>query len=244
MRFPLSKIIFALVLLGFVRATGRGATDPEIDRLLKKLPPPEKLVHADERIGKTNDPALRDPLAEQIAAALKSEKVKRALELSRQLAARYPSSAAANYLVGECAINQKRYAEASAALQRAIALEPGFASIHFDLAFVEWELRHFDVAMKHLRLVTKLEPKAAAGWAALSVCAEMMGRRDESLKAAKRLVELLPKKSATWERLAAAEKNVGNREAAARAMNQAAILKRSEKAADKQRTAPAKQRKP
>ena len=83
------------------------ATDAEIDRLLKKLPPPEKLVKPNEHVVRANDPALRDPLVKQIDAADKAKQSKRALELARQLAARYPSSAAANYYAGYFASERK-----------------------------------------------------------------------------------------------------------------------------------------
>ena len=96
----------ALVLF-LVRPDASAATDAEIDRLLKKLPPPEKLVKPNEQVVRVSDPALRDPLVKQIEAAAKARQSKRALELARQLATRYPSSAAANYYAGYFASERK-----------------------------------------------------------------------------------------------------------------------------------------
>src|SRR5215831_14791454 len=92
--FPLT-IIFILV-----RLNASGATDPDVERLLKKLPPPEKLIHADERVLRFNDPAIHDPVVKEIVAASKANQGKRALELSQQLAKHYPSSVLANCFTG------------------------------------------------------------------------------------------------------------------------------------------------
>src|SRR5437773_7030343 len=183
MTFSRGGVFFVALLCVLVRLNARGATDPEIDRLLKKLPPPEKLVQADERILRVNDPALHDPLLKQIEAANKARQWKHALELARQLAARYPSSAAANCYAGYFASGQKQYAEASSAFRRALAIQPRFVFCHYCLGFVEWQQRHFNIALQHLREVTKLEPRAAAGCAVRSMCAEMVGAREESVMA-------------------------------------------------------------
>jgi tetratricopeptide (TPR) repeat protein len=232
MTFPRGLVFFAAFL--FFGSHTPGATDPEIDRLLKKLPPPEKLVQADERLLRVNDPALRDPLLKQVEAASKAKQSKRALELARQLAARYPSSAAANYYAGYFASEEKRYAEASTAFGRALAIQPRFVFCHYCLAFVEWQQGHFAIALQHMRQVTKLEPRAAAGWAVLSICAETVGSRQESVAAARQLVVLEPHKTAAWVRLALAEKNVGNYTAANRAMNRAIAVDRATKTSGKQ----------
>src|SRR4029078_10052867 len=129
--------------------------DPEIDRLLKKLPAPEKLVQPADRVVRVNDPPLRDPLITQVEAADTAKLSKRALQLARQLAARYPASAAANYYAGYFASGEKRYAEASSLFRRALAIQPQFVVVHYSLGFSEWQQGHYDNAMKHLREVTK-----------------------------------------------------------------------------------------
>jgi tetratricopeptide (TPR) repeat protein len=165
MKFPRCCFLCAALFFLLVRAGAYAAADAEIDRLLKKLPPPEKLVKLNEHVLRINDPALRDPLVKQIDAALKAKQSKRALELSRQLATRYPSSAAAHYYAGYFASNEKRYAESSAAFRRALAIQPQLVLCHYSLSFVEWQQGHHSIALQHMRQVTKLEPRAAAGWA-------------------------------------------------------------------------------
>jgi tetratricopeptide (TPR) repeat protein len=243
MKFSRCCVLSAAILFALVRLNAQGATDPEIDRLLKKLPPPEKLVKINEHVLRLNDPALRDPLLQQIGAASKAKQSKRALELARQLAARYPSSAAANCYAGYFAAEEKRYPESSAAFRRALAIQPQFVFCHYYLGYVEWQQGHANVALQHIRTVTKLEPKASAGWAILSLCAQIVGSPQESVVAARRLVALEPRQTAAWLRLAMAEKSVGNYNAALDAWNRAVATQRgAKKSSATQKSAPQKKK--
>jgi tetratricopeptide (TPR) repeat protein len=237
--FPRFCFFCAILLLSLVRPHACAAADSEIDRLLKKLPPPEKLVKLNGHVVRVSDPALRDPLVKQIDSAKQSN---RALELSRQLAARYPSSAAAHYYVGYFASSEKKYPESSAEFRRALAIQPQLVLCHFSLAFVEWRQGHFSDALQHMREVTRLEPRAAAGWAVLSLCAEMAGVPDESVAAARHLVALAPQQTAAWVRLAMAERNVGNRDAAVQAWNHAVAVQGRTKSSAARKPAPPKKK--
>jgi tetratricopeptide (TPR) repeat protein len=243
MKFSPSCILGVALFLSLVGTSASAATDSEIDRLLKKLPPPEKLVKFNERVLRVNDPALRDPLTKQIEAASKARQSKRTYELSRQLATRYPSSAAANYFAGYFASNEKQYAESAAAFRRALAIQPELVLCHYSLGFVEWRQGHYQVALHHMRKVTKLEPRAAAGWAVLSLCAEWAGQWQESVAAARRLVVLEPRQTAAWVRLAMAERNVGNYNAAVRAMERAILVQPGAKSSGPKKSAPPKKKK-
>ena len=229
MKFSLGPLFLAVFSLLVVRQDLFAAPDPEVERLLKKLPPPEKLVKPDERFPQINDPALRDPMVKQIESAATARQGKRALGLARRLATRYPSSALAHCYAGYFAVEEKRYGEASASFRRAIAIQPRFVFAHYCLGFVECQQGHHSIALQHLRQVTKLDPDSTAGWAVLSVCAERAGARQESLNAARRLVVLAPKEAAAWIRLAIAEKNAGNHKAAVEAMKRGVALERGKK---------------
>lgn len=242
MKFSPYRVFFLAIVLSFVRPYACAAADSEIDRLLKKLPPPEKLVNINEHVLRVSDPALRDPLVKQIEAASKANQSKRALELSRQLATRYPSSAAANYYAGYFASTEKHYPESSAAFRHALAIQPQLVLCHYSLAFVEWRQGHFSVALQHMREVTKLEPRAAAGWAVLSLCSEMVGEWQQSVAAARHLVIVEPRQPAAWVRLAMAEKNVGNYNAAAQAMNRAVVVQRGAKSSAPHKSAAPKKK--
>jgi tetratricopeptide (TPR) repeat protein len=243
MKFSLHCVFVVALFLSLAKPNASAATDSEIDRLLKKLPPPEKLVRVNENALRPTDPALRDPLVNQINAATKARQSKRALELARQLAARYPSSAAANYYAGYFASEINQNAEASAAFRRAIALQPKLVLCHLSLSFVEWRQGHYRLALKHTREVTKLEPRAAAGWAIRSMCAETTGDWQESAMAARRLVALEPRQTAAWVRLALAERNLGNYDAAVNAMNRAIAVQGGTKSSAPKKSASSKKRK-
>ncbi len=65
-----TSLVVALALASSMRLDAQD--DPSIDRLLSKLPPPEKLVKRPvERALDASDPAMRDPLVKSIAGALR-----------------------------------------------------------------------------------------------------------------------------------------------------------------------------
>jgi len=65
------------------------AQDPSIDKLLGKLPPPEKRVKSPVATAlQQTDPALRDPLVAQIGDAAKAQNFGRARDLAQQLTIR------------------------------------------------------------------------------------------------------------------------------------------------------------
>ncbi len=95
-----------LAVLGVAAAgSAFAAQEPSIDRLLNKLPPPEKFV----------DAAVRDPLAREAAEAVKAHNYGTALDAARQLAARYPKSMGAQMMHGALALRLRQLPEASAA---------------------------------------------------------------------------------------------------------------------------------
>ena len=98
-----SFILMLPVFAAVVVTNTFAAQDPSIDRLLGKLPPPEKFV----------DPAISDPLAKQIIDAIKRMNFGNAYAMSQKLAARYPKSAGAHSLHGQLALLMRHYSEAS-----------------------------------------------------------------------------------------------------------------------------------
>jgi tetratricopeptide (TPR) repeat protein len=189
------------------------AQDPSIDKLLKKLPPPEQVVKA--------DPASRDPLAQQLANAAKAQNFGQALELSRKLAQRYPKSAGAQAAHALLAFQLRRPDEAADAFRKTIAIQPSLSFAYFGLGVVEFVQGHYSAAMPHLRKTVQLEPRAAFGWLFLSACAEKLGRKQESLDYAKRGTTANPGLAATWVQLARAESMLGHQREAMAAMKKA-----------------------
>jgi tetratricopeptide (TPR) repeat protein len=220
MRLTLSVITTAVVLL----ATGTFATaraeDASVDRLINKLPPPEKVVQA--------DPAARDPLATQIVAAIKKMNFGNAYAMSQKLASRYPKSAGAHGLHGQLALLMRHYAEATDAFHRAIAIEPNFGFAYVGLALSEASQNHISAAMSNFRQVARLFPNEDVGWIGMSACAERLGKKNDSLQYARRAAAVAPSSYAAWLQLSRSERNAGNRQAAATALARANEIQRKE----------------
>ncbi|MFL6590534.1 MAG: tetratricopeptide repeat protein [Chthoniobacterales bacterium] len=208
-------------VIAFVAAAN--AQDPSIDRLLKKLPPPEKLVKPSvDRAVKQPDPALRDPLVDQITAAANANNLTRGLTLSRQLVAKYPKSGGTECLHGILALMARQEAEAVKALRHAVALRPDFSLAYFGLASIEVEHGRYGGAIPHLRQLTRLEPQYTFGWMALSDCALRSGNKHESVEAARRATFLSPSSADAWLQLARAETASGNAAATLTALSRGA----------------------
>jgi tetratricopeptide (TPR) repeat protein len=219
----LSAGAIAGFILAIVSLSSVQAQDPSIDRLLKKLPPPEKLVKPTvERAVSQPDPALRDPLATQIFSDAQSNNSRRALELSRKLCAKYPKSAGSECLHGIVALTFSQYGEAATGFRHSIALSPNFSLAYFGLAATEVFQDHYAAAIPPLKELTRLEPQYAFGWRALSDCSLRCGHKQESLEYARRATKVAPSAASAWMQLARAENAVGNAEATLQALTHGA----------------------
>ncbi len=200
------------------------AQDPSIDNLLKKLPPPEKLIKPSiERALKQEDPALRDPIIGQIVNAATAGNVQRTLELSRKFVENHPQSPAAHNFQGVLYALVQKYSEAAAEFRKAIAIQASFAAAHFNLGTVEYLLGHFAGAMSHYQQAVHFEPEEhVPGWLSLSLCADKLGRKQESLTYAKRAAAEGPAFAAVWIQLARAENALGHSTETLNAMKRAA----------------------
>ena len=205
--------VFAAVVV----TSAVAAQDPSIDRLLSKLPPPEKFV----------DPAIRDPLAKQMAAAVKAHNFGTALDASRRLADRYPKSLGAQMVHGALARSLRRFPEASAAYHKALSIRPDFAAAYVSLGLTEASQQHLRAALSDFQQVTRLAPKADIGWIGSSACAEKLGRRQESVEYARRAATVAPSSAGAWYQLAREESLFGNKQASANALTRANRLQKN-----------------
>jgi tetratricopeptide (TPR) repeat protein len=192
---------------------GARAQDPSIEKLLSKLPPPEKLVkpRVDDAL-RGSDPALRDPITTGIVAAARTGNRGRAAELSRQLTHRYPRSASAFCVRGAVALALRQYSEAGGAFRTAVDLQPNLSFAHLGRAQVEGAQGRFAAAIPHLQRFVRLEPKKMAGWFALSDCAQRLGRKGEAVEYARRGTAAEPSAAVAWMQLARAENVAGTPE--------------------------------
>jgi tetratricopeptide (TPR) repeat protein len=220
MKLPIGYLV-ALSLL-VVGACPAAAEDPSIDRLLHKLPPPEKIV----RPGLEADPALADPIAKEMIDAAKARRIERALILSRRLVQRHPKSSGANFIHGLLALSLQRFGEAEAAYRGAIANQPKFTIAYVGLGASEAAQHHYAEALSTFQKVTRMEPKAEIGWIAASGCAGKLGRRQESVAYARSATEIAPNSFAAWSQLATAQRAIGDNREAAKSQGRANKLRR------------------
>lgn len=210
--------IAAAIFLALAATPDAHGQDSSIDKLIKKLPPPEKVVQADA--------AAQDPLARRIVEAIKDSNFGNAYEMSQKLAARYPKSAEAQSVHGQLALALHHYPQAANAFQKTVSIQPGNAFAYVGLALSEAAQNHVSAAMLNFRRVTRLDPNADMGWIGLSACAEKLGRRGESLDYARRATAVAPSSFAAWLQLARAEGISGHRQASANALARANEIRR------------------
>ena len=216
---------FLFLLLGAFCCLRAQAQDPDIDRLLKKLPPPEKLAQARSAPGMpSNDPAFKDPIAQELDKAMRAGQAARGLELARNLSVRYPKSVFAHFLRGACALAGRQFGEASRAFRQTIEMEPRFTQGYVALAVAEGGQGRWEAALSQLKKAAQLQPQAADIWILESACLERMGRKEESVRAARRGTELAPKAAAAWAQLARVESALGHRAEALLAVGKAVRL--------------------
>ncbi len=208
--------IATLLLIGIVRPLG-AADEPSIDRLLNKLPAPEKLVQ-------TRDPGGTDPLAKKTLEALQKKNYGQALDYSRRLTRANPTSAVAHGLHGWIAFNLQQIGEASSEFRSAIKSQSNYSFGYFGLGLCEATQTHYANALQNFQQLARLEPKAEVAWVASSGCAERLGRRRESLDYAKRATAIAPRSAIAWSQLARAEEINGHKAEAQRAFSRAREL--------------------
>jgi tetratricopeptide (TPR) repeat protein len=186
------------------------AQEPSIERLLKKLPPPEKLVKPQiKRALEKPDPALKDPVGEQAVNALLREPM-RALTLSRELVRKNPHSPYAHFVRGVAAMDMRQFGEAASAFRSSIAIRSDYAIVHLALGVTEMIQNHCAAALAPLEQAGKLESDAPLAWLLASACAGDLHRWQESLDLAKRATKADPAWVFTWIQLARAEKGLGH----------------------------------
>jgi len=213
----MKSLLLCLIVSTGLTASFASAADPSIDRLLNKLPSPEKFV----------DPAENDPLAKQMLAALKARNLGTALDASRRLANKYPKSLGAQTIHGLIALGMRQFPEASAAYHKALAIRSNFSAAYLGIALAEASQSHFRVALSNFQQITRLAPKADIGWIGSSACAEKLGMRQESLNYARHATAVAPASAGAWYQLAREEGLFGDKQAAAKALAHANQLQKS-----------------
>ena len=220
-RFVTQRRLVLLIAVAFL-LFGPGvikAEDPSIDKLLKKLPPPEKLVKPQvEKELQRRDPAADDPLTKQVFGAAFRNDPRGELSFSRQLAKKDPGSLFANVLHGLASMDARQWPEASQAFRTGISIRPDVGGVHLALGASEMIQNHFEAAIPSLRRSSELETSWAVGWLLASECEACLKHWQESVALAKRATATEPSWVFTWLQLARAENRSGSPQGALDAM--------------------------
>lgn len=193
------------------------AADESIDRLINKLPAPEKFV----------DPAVNDPLNKQIKSAIQAHNYGIALDLSRRLASRYPKSLSSQLLHGFAALSAREFSEATRAYNAALAIRPDFPPAYVGLGIVNLAQDRFDAALSNFQQITRVAPQTDIGWIGSSACAEKLGRTRDSLAFARKATAVAPSSAGAWLQAAHEESLAGNAQAAKAALARANQLRQN-----------------
>ena len=208
-------IAMAGIALGSVTAP---AQDASIEKLLKKLPPPESLVKQPPSIPADQLEVLNDPLLKKIWTAVDYHNWMAARSYAERLANAHPDNPWVHCIRGQVAVQVTRFSEAATAFNQALKVRPNFSYAFLQLGSVEVVQQHFAAAIPYFKKFVALEPNEAIGWVFLSGCNEKLGRGQECLEDAKRGVATGPQYPGTWLQLAHAENALGHTDNAKRAL--------------------------
>jgi tetratricopeptide (TPR) repeat protein len=184
------QICWSLVLAA---GSAVAAEDASIDRLLKKLPPPEKIVKPSRpQARQQTDLALKDPLLTYAIAAAMTRNWSQARSYSRKLSERYPHSEVAAIMWGNCAYHVRYYAEAAGAFRKALALGPHNAYTWMDLAITENAMGHAGAALDAMIKAAQFSPNDGDVAAVLGFSYINLNRVPQAIPPLQRAAKLLP----------------------------------------------------
>jgi Flp pilus assembly protein TadD len=169
------------------------AEDASIDRLLSKLPPPEKLIKPSApQESQRTDPALQDPLFVYAFSSWYLRDISQARFYSRKLAEKYPQSVAALILWGEFAYRLRYYEEAAGVFQRATILAPRDAYVWMELARAENSMGHMGATLNAMAKAAELSPRDGELAAVLGFSYINLNRIPQAIPSLQRAAKLLP----------------------------------------------------
>jgi tetratricopeptide (TPR) repeat protein len=187
------RVIQICCILVLALSNTVGAQDASIDRLLKKLPPPEKLVKpSTPQASQPPDPALRDPLLMSAIAAAMLRDSAQARFYFRKLSERYPRSEVAAILWGNFAYRLRYYAEAAGAFRKALGLAPHDAYTWMDLAIAENAMGHAGAALNAVIQAAQISPNDGDLAAVLGFSYINLNRVPQAIPPLQRAAKLLP----------------------------------------------------
>ena len=167
--------------------------DASLDNLLKKLPPPEKIIKQSKpQQSQRRDPALQDPLFVQVFALANIGNMSEARLYSRKLSEKYPQSEAAFILWGEFAYRLRYYNESASAFQRATVFAPRDAYAWMALAKAENALGHMGTTLHAMAKAGEASPTDGDLAAVIGFSYINLNRVPQAIPPLQRAAKLLP----------------------------------------------------
>jgi tetratricopeptide (TPR) repeat protein len=187
------RLLFVCCVLVLYLDAVLGAEDASIDRLLGKLPPPEKLVKPSApQARQRTDPVLEDPLFISAFTAAYLRDVSQARFYFHKLSEKYPQSEIALILRGDFAYRLHYYDEATAAFRQAVALAPNDAYAWMELVKAENSKGHIGAALNAMAKAAEISPKDGELAAVLGFSYINLNRVPQAIPPLQRAAKLLP----------------------------------------------------
>lgn len=212
------------IFLSLLPAPSVKAQDANIEKLLKKLPPPESLVSRPPADALAEVEVLGDENTSKLAYALRYRQTKRAIEFADLLVQRHPKNPWVHCIRASLAVTQNDLAKGFASFRESTRVQSNFAYGYLEMGAVEVIQHHYAAAIPHFKKVLPIWHESPLTLVFLSGCEEKIGHREQALEYAKRAVAAESDAPGTWLRLAAAENAMGHVEKARQAMTNAQKL--------------------
>ena len=170
-------------------------------------------------------PDTADRLLTRAAQLHRAGEVAGAIKLYREVVEKAPGHAAALNLLGLAYVQSGEAERAVPLLQKALALNPGLPSGHYNLGTILQGLKRYDQARRHYELALVQQPNDAELHSNLGTVLRALDRAEEAVIHFRRALELQPKFAAAHCNLGNALHTLGRNEEACAAFEQALALK-------------------
>lgn len=118
-----------------------------------------------------------------------------------------------------------RHADALAAFERCLELEPAHAGAHLQAGFSSFQLSRWEKGVAHMRVAAAATPDNAPAWSNLAFGLRALGQTDAARAAAQRAIEIDANLPDAWNALGLVEQDGQNHEAARRHFAHALALR-------------------
>ncbi len=187
------RVVHSCCVLSIGICVATASDDASINKLLGKLPPPEKIIKPSApQQTQREDPALQDPLVVYAFTASYLRDFSQARFYCRKLAEKYPKSENALILWGEFAYRLRYYDEAASAFRRATALDSRDGYSWMELAKAENSMGHTGATLNAMSKAAEVSPKDGELAAVIGFSYINLNQVPQAIPSLQRAARLLP----------------------------------------------------